>query len=148
MKTSVDNAGGIGVDIISNEPIKLGSGKAVYIKLRYWHLLSPIGYDGKQVKYGQMIGLGGNTGASSGAHLHFGLKICNKDGSPLERGNGYFGAIDLAPYYIHKIYAGDSSIFLNEPAPPLTEDEKKVYISQVSLLKRLVFVLRELKSKL
>ncbi|MCE1252780.1 MAG: peptidoglycan DD-metalloendopeptidase family protein [Anaerolineae bacterium] len=45
----------------------------------YWHM-DPISVNlGDQINAGQMVGLSGNVGKSSGAHLHFGLRIT--DGS-------------------------------------------------------------------
>jgi hypothetical protein len=96
--------GGLGVDIISNEPIFEYEGKKHYIKLRNWHCQEIIVHDGQQVKMGDPIALAGNTGASSGVHLHFGLKVCDKQGrNTIISGNGYYGAIDPAPYYYHEI---------------------------------------------
>ena len=56
-------------------------------------------YDGQEVKCGDLLGLGDSTGLSTGDHLHFGLKPCNKDGVSSNEGNGYFGAIDPIPFY-------------------------------------------------
>lgn len=94
MKTEVDRDGGIGVDVISTEPLVDGK----HVKLRYWHLKSVVGWDGKEVKPGDLIAYGDNTGLSSGDHLHFGLKFCDKNGTNLEPWNGYVGASDQAPY--------------------------------------------------
>lgn len=101
MKTEVDRAGGIGVDIISKEPLVHCEQckKKHHVKLRNWHLQAAIGFDGREVKSGQVIGLAGNTGLSSGVHLHWGLKYCDKDGRGLHSDNGYYGAIDPTPYY-------------------------------------------------
>lgn len=103
-KTEKDPDGGIGVDIISNEPILEYEGKMHYIKIRNWHCHEIIVHDGQKVKMGDPIALAGNTGASSGVHLHFGLKICNKDGrNTIIGGNGYYGAINPAPYYYNEL---------------------------------------------
>ena len=65
-----------------NGPTNSGSG--IYLQgddgivYQFWHLNSVGVKKGQRVNAGQQIGLSGNTGYSSGAHLHFGTKI---DGS-------------------------------------------------------------------
>ena len=58
----------------------------------YAHLSSAVVSAGQSVKAGQLIGYSNNTGASTGPHLHFGLKI---DGEAPE----YKGYVDPMPYY-------------------------------------------------
>ena len=99
-KSEIDINGGIGVDVISNEPIYpcdkgCLEGTLHYIKMRYWHFLSVEGYDGKQVKLGDLIGKCDSTGVSSGDHLHFAKKICDKSGKAAHSDNGYTGAVDF-----------------------------------------------------
>lgn len=107
-KTEKDVDGGLGVDIISNEPIFEYEGKMHYIKLRNWHCSEIIVHDKQQVKMGDPIALAGSTGASSGVHLHFGLKICDKDGNnTVIPYNGYYGAIDPTLYYYDEIMIRD-----------------------------------------
>ena len=91
----IDRDGGIGVDIISESPVLDGK----HIKLRFWHLDASLVYDGQSVVFGQKIGLAGNTGASSGTHLHWSMKFVDKDGQTIDRDNGYAGAVDFAPYH-------------------------------------------------
>ena len=43
---------------------------------RYWHLDSTNVKKGQQVKMGDIIGIRGKTGNTTGVHLHFELKIC------------------------------------------------------------------------
>jgi len=143
MYTEKDRMGGLGVDVVSEEKIRLKDGTESYIKVRYWHLKVPIGWDGKKVRYGQMIGLAGNTGASSGPHLHMGIKKCDKDGNSLEKGNGYYGAFDPEPYYGHNIYAADSAEYFGIPPEPLTEEEKNEIRIQISVITRVILHLRE-----
>lgn len=47
----------------------------------------------QSVKKGDVLGLSGSTGLSTGPHLHFGMKF-NEN----EMGNGYFGKVDPLPY--------------------------------------------------
>lgn len=59
---------------------KSSLGNAIFIKLKngnemvYGHLNSIKVKEGESVQTGELIGLSGNTGNSTGAHLHFGLK--------------------------------------------------------------------------
>ena len=102
MKTEVDRDGGVGVDVVSLEVQELLGGIKSHVKARYWHLLTPVGWDGKEIHSGDLIGYGDNTGMSSGDHLHWALKKCDKDGKNTEGWNGYMGAFDQAPYFENK----------------------------------------------
>lgn len=55
----------------------------------YGHLTKPYVQKGDKVKAQQIIGLTGNTGFSSGAHLHFEFRPY-----PLKSKNGFAGAVD------------------------------------------------------
>ena len=59
----------------------------------YGHLSSVIVNPGQAIKQGQIIGVTGNTGFSSGPHLHFEFRP-----DPLKSGNGYAGAADPVAY--------------------------------------------------
>jgi len=135
MRTEIDSQGGIGVDVVSNTPVKLLDGREVYVKIRHWHLKSTVGFEGKQVKFGQVIGLAGSTGASSGVHDHLGLKVCDKNGMALEKGNGYFGAIDPMPYMNVTVDAKHAAKLLNVPPPPITIEEREDMLNQLSLMR-------------
>ena len=101
--TGEDGAGGLTVVIRSNEEFELNE-QNTFIKTLYVHLKknSFLVKPGDVVKVGQKIAEADNTGASTGSHLHFGLK-------PIQRGEedwqwynigdkDYRGAIDPEPY--------------------------------------------------
>ncbi|MEW6285464.1 MAG: peptidoglycan DD-metalloendopeptidase family protein [Chloroflexota bacterium] len=59
----------------------------------YAHLASAAVSAGQKVKAGQVIGYSNNTGASTGPHLHFGLKIDGENPA-------YKGYVDPMPYFV------------------------------------------------
>jgi hypothetical protein len=58
----------------------------------YAHLASTAVAAGQKVKTGTVVGASNNTGASTGPHLHFGLKIEGQNPA-------YKGYLDPAPYF-------------------------------------------------
>ncbi len=165
--TEVDLRGGIGVDVISNEPLFFpGSipeglkatakvhvqdeitGFLHHVKMRYWHLHTPVGHNKKQITCGTVIGLMGNTGASSGTHLHFAPKWCLADGTSVWNNNGYYGAFDPTPYYTNRVTAKEHSDLLTKEAVPLTTQEIKDLSTKLSLLQQLLVALQKLKHKI
>lgn len=101
----VDSSGGNGVVIRTNTTFDYGDTQ-VYFKSIYWHLVQDdaVVKTGDVVKAGDLIGYADSTGASSGDHLHFGLKpqLWNETNwiwyNP-DQDNGFLGAIDPAPYF-------------------------------------------------
>lgn len=121
-----DGAQGEGVVIRTNQTFDDGQGGQCYYKTIYWHFCDPIketkftspiytkvGYQpdqtgvsniGCEVQNGDLIGYADNTGASTGDHLHFGLKPVAQGEAwgvwyNLQQNNGYFGAIDPTPFF-------------------------------------------------
>ena len=78
---------------------RTGGGIAVQLRnsagSRWWlcHLSRTDLNPGDRVRKGQVIGYSGNTGSSTGPHLHVSLLPAYPNWS-----NGYFGSIDPAPY--------------------------------------------------
>jgi len=83
----------------------------VFVKFRFWHLSKslvsdsknnvagkPEGYRDTKVKFGDLIALGGNSGASSGSHSHESMKIVANNSGTLDYNNGYCGAVDDTRY--------------------------------------------------
>ncbi len=69
-------------------------------KTIFWHLSEFKCKNGDRVKAGDLIGLSGNTGFSTGPHLHYGLKVFDTNGNVLNRDNGYDGSIDPTQYLV------------------------------------------------
>ena len=97
-----NNSAGCGIEIISKED-------GQYYKHTYWHFIAgSIKHKvGDIVFCGQQIGLGDSTGWSTGDHLHYMVKPCDKDGNIDFWDNGYFGAIDPTPYMVLNTFAKD-----------------------------------------
>jgi murein DD-endopeptidase MepM/ murein hydrolase activator NlpD len=90
------------------EPDRNGYGNTVRIWTEYGdgskrevvlgHMKSFSVKNGEKVKAGKRIGSTGNTGASTGPHLHLGVRFWNGAGV-LNYGNGYFGYVDPKPMF-------------------------------------------------
>lgn len=163
-KADHDAKGGLGVDVVSYEPLffpgKIPAelkataisytdqngkqGFLHYVKMRYWHLSHQVGHHGKEITIGTTIGLMGNTGISSGVHLHFSPKWCDKDGNGVAKNNGYFGAFDPRPFYTHRATAKDHSDMIVKEALPLSPKEIKDIRAQLSLARQLLLALQKI----
>jgi hypothetical protein len=166
-RSEVDNMGGIGVDVVSNEPLFFAGtipaeikttaiphvqngavGFLHYVKMRYWHLHKAVGHERKAVTCGTVVGLAGNTGASSATHLHFAPKWCLKDGRGVANDNGFYGAFDPGPYYTHSVTAKYHSDNLTKTAIPLSPIEAKDMYDTLSRLQMIIISLQKLRSKI
>lgn len=153
MKTETDRMGGIGVDVVSHSPLffagpippelqntaeTVPGGFQHYVKMRYWHLHAPVGHDRKRVRCGDIIGLMGNTGASSNTHAHFAPKWCDRNGNGVGKANGYFGAFDPTPYYIHSRTGKEQGPYVTGVQSKLSPQEYETALSQLSTLQQLL----------
>jgi len=95
-----------------------GAGSGIYllgdngILYQFWHL-SHVGVQkGQRVNAGEMIGLSGNTGYSTGAHLHFGTKISGSWKNPL-------------PYATSGLFEANGDKYINQAALLAQQEESK-----------------------
>lgn len=120
--TEVDQDGGIGVRVRSKTPVSIdqlppqavGSlnmiqkqhillGGKLYLIFLFWHLKSVAIYDKKPVKFGDLIGYADSTGASSGDHVHYSMKVSDPTSwFTIDSDNGYAGAIDFSRWFENK----------------------------------------------
>jgi hypothetical protein len=65
-------------------------------KFLWWHfdIIDPLIYVGKKLLPGTLLGTSGNTGISTGSHVHFQYDKYGQDAT-----DGYQGATDPTPYY-------------------------------------------------
>lgn len=89
----IDNSAGRGVVVVDT---------TTGYKTIYWHMSEPSRAIGStwEVNRGDIIGLSGNTGFSTGPHLHYGLKFVDSNGNTRNYNNGFKGAVDPTPYLV------------------------------------------------
>jgi len=161
-----DNSGGLGLDIISDSPLAFdelcpgaGSqalalwekqGKKIRIKHRYWHLKRPLVKNGEKVSHGTLIGECDNTGASTGSHLHWGMKYVDENGNTLDSDNGYYGAVDFTKLLDDRAYVMDFIAQQNELSlqGPDIEQKTAIYNLLLSFLTEMKVDISSIKSTL
>lgn len=93
----------------------------------YGHLSTLKVKVGDTVTKGQEIALSGNTGLSTGAHLHFGIKPMHPNMQ-----NGFYGKVDPTPYFT---FLSQSSNVLGASTTTSADQSHKVISWNVSLKK-------------
>lgn len=129
-KVSTSTEYGFGIALLSEDEDGL-------FEHLYWHLdsVAPNLKVGDTIDAGTFLGTGGNTGRSTGAHLHRGLREMGRDtyGNLYIKNpnNGYAGWQDFTKYYINEFVV----------------DKIKNLQTQVSVLQKLVLLLKKLLNK-
>lgn len=122
----LDNNKGLGIEVVTTQEYDYKETTSLY-KTQYWHGNKAIVKVGDFVKAGQIIGYSGNTGMSTGPHLHFGIKPVKKVNygyENIEQNNGYYGAIDPQPF-LNGTYPNK----LNKPVSQAFEDMQKAILA-------------------
>ena len=101
IETGIDGAGGKYVNLF----IPWGSGRELCVHHNHCSVTSD---HGKKVKRGEQIGLTGNTGWSTGAHLHYGTRFYDNYQGNVRQvvgyNNGYRGFFDPTPLFNKDIW--------------------------------------------
>ena len=100
IQISLSETAGLGVKLVTNDTYQIEDTIGYYWTV-YWHFSRVDVQVGQQVKRGEQIGLSGNTGMSTGPHLHFGLLPCYERNNyyyKLYPENGYAGYINPLPF--------------------------------------------------
>jgi murein DD-endopeptidase MepM/ murein hydrolase activator NlpD len=87
---------------VRGNAVILNHGGGVYTG--YWHLTEIKVVTGQKVKQGDVLGISGNTGLSTGAHVHWEMRI-------------YGIAVDPLQFLDMSLVAPDESKYTNSPAP-------------------------------
>ena len=134
MRTEHDQDGGLGVDVVSYEPIlqctEINCWEKHYVKVRFWHGLQVLGWDKKEVLPGDPVMRADSSGASSGDHLHWAPKWCDKNGVGIHSDNGYQGAFNPNRFY-------DERFIID------VLGRERVQYRTIDLLNQVIFLLRK-----
>lgn len=91
-------------------PAKTGYGNSLRIVTKTrevvnGHLSAFYAKEGQEVKAGDKVALTGNTGWSTGPHLHLGLRYLDFGNGVHDYDNGYYGYVDLKPLFAPDVFA-------------------------------------------
>ena len=102
-------------------------------KHRFWHLSQIKCQVGQILGTGDLIGLAGNTGYSTGAHLHRDLTPLNEDLTNKLGNNGYDGCTDPAPYF-ESIFVLDKIKYMQDTISNLQQ--------QISIIQKILNLIK------
>lgn len=90
----------------------------------YCHMGQNFVQNGQYVRQGQPIGVMGNTGNSTGPHLHLGCRFSDPNGYPVRIDNGYIGFVNGLPLVI------DINNALSQPKPQPYDPNPRGYTNK------------------
>lgn len=147
IKTEKDLNGGIGVDIVSKRPLlkctEPNCNETHYIKQRLWHHweLPDSIWDGKEVKWGELVAYADSTGLSGGNHVHEGIKWCNEGGVGIHKNNGYYGAFDITKHPDVEVI--DEFVLDYLRKQELEVEIREAQLTLIQILYKYIFILQE-----
>ena len=112
VRISQTNAGGYGNLIV----VRHDNGLETY----YGHLSKRLANPGQVVQAGDTIGLGGNTGRSTGSHLHFETRYLGEAFNPNMIINFVDFKLNIDTFYINGSPAGAQIVVSSQPNNPTT----------------------------
>lgn len=93
--------------------------EGINYEITYGHCSKFLVKQGEKIVKGQIIAESGNSGFSSGPHLHFGLRILDDKDNVKNFENGYKGSIDPLPFFD----LSEANAPKNEPAIMISLDK-------------------------
>lgn len=120
------------VRVVRNEP--KGYGNFIVIRHHngletvYGHLSRHLVYENQDVRAGDVIGLGGNTGRSTGSHLHFETRLCGVALNPAVMFDFYNQDV-TGDYYVYmkSKYQQDANLAYRRSAATINRGEVNSY---------------------
>lgn len=116
----------------------------------YCHLESNDVSLGQKIEEGQKIGNYGNTGNTTGPHLHLCSRLSDANGTAINTDNGFKGFIDPMPYLVGQVTSGGDLEAAQNKIGELTralEDTNKLWNADKIQKEKLDTALKELQVK-